>query len=345
MALRRLLWLVLLVCTYWSCNQKERKIEPAFYYWKQNFTLNSLEQNYVSNLKIKTIYIKFFDINKGGNSEQAEVIAPIRFSKLPPKEVIVVPTVYVTNNTLKGSAANEIPQLADLIWSTTKEIIKKNKLTNVKGMQLDCDWSLSTRGKYFSLLKLLKEKLANEELSATIRLHQVKFYEKTGIPPVDRGALMFYNMDDVRDETTKNSILDLEIAKQYFVNFDKYTLPLDVALPMFSWGVVRRRGRVVELMNHLKTSDLTDTARYEMSETANHFIVKQSHYLNAFYLYKDDIIRLERVSNEDLMESARLLNSHVPRQGLMNLIFYHLDSAVLNAYPIEDTRKIIEIFE
>lgn len=343
--MRQLVWLVLLVCIGCQNNQNERVVQTAFYHWKQQYNPQALGQTYINSLKVKIIYIKFFDISKKDDIQQTEILSPIRFVNSPSKDILVIPTVYITNNTLKSFEYNNLSKLADLIWSTRQKIINKNNLLNVKGMQIDCDWSLSTRNKYFQLLKLIKSKLKGEELSATIRLHQIKFYEKTGIPPVDRGTLMFYNMDDVTDANTQNSILDLEIAKQYFVNFDEYELPLDVALPLFRWGVVRRRGRVVQLINHLNANDLSNTQRFEKGENDAIFKVVESHYLKGFYVYKGDEIRLEQPSNADLSESVQLLNQHIRRTDTLNVTFYHLDSASLSHYAINDVAEWVEEFK
>jgi len=343
--MKQLMCLVLLSCIGWQCNKKERIINVSFYHWKQQYKSNNVELHYLNNLKIKKMYIRFFDVSKNNDRQKTQILSPIHFRDIPPDGLTIVPTIYITNNTLKSFIIEEIPELVDLIWTTRLSIIAKYNILNVKGLQIDCDWSLSTRDKYFELLKQLKSKVGAEELSATIRLHQVKFYKKTGIPPVDRGTLMFYNMDDVTDEKTKNSILDLEVAKQYMVNFDKYTLPLDVALPMFSWGVVRRRGRVVQLINHLKKLDMANDVRFEIGEKVNTFQVLESHYFKGFYLYKDDVIRLEESKKSVILESAKLLNQHIRKNEELNVTFYHLDSAVLSNYKINDVKKWVKVFE
>ncbi|MGG2305049.1 hypothetical protein ACE4Z6_26875, partial [Salmonella enterica] len=93
--------------------------------------------------------------------------------------------------------------------------------------QIDCDWTLGTKEKYFSLLKRIKERMALP-LSCTIRLHQVKYQAKTGVPPVDRGMLMYYNMGHVEGATETNSIYDPANADKYVSYVKDYPLPLDV---------------------------------------------------------------------------------------------------------------------
>ncbi|MEZ4901823.1 MAG: hypothetical protein R2822_08725 [Spirosomataceae bacterium] len=50
-----------------------------------------------------------------------------------------------------------------------------------KEVQIDCDWTVATKAKYFRLLQQISALLPPSViLSATIRLHQIKFYRTTG---------------------------------------------------------------------------------------------------------------------------------------------------------------------
>ena len=66
-------------------------------------------------------------------------------------------------------------------------------------------------------------------LSATIRLHQLKFIGESGIPPVDKGLLMCYNMGDLHRLRISNSILETAELKKYIKQLSVYPLKLDVA--------------------------------------------------------------------------------------------------------------------
>ena len=213
-------------------------------------------------------------------------------------------------------------------------------------MQLDCDWTLGTKEKYFQLLRLIKKELPQEILlSTTIRLHQIKFSETTGIPPVGKGVLMYYNMGDLDNWETENSILDNEIGKQYLENLpafgtglENYPLKLDLALPIFQWGVLFRDGRMIRLINDLRETDLTDSSRYQKIEE-NRFQVLQSTYLEGHYLYKNDLIRLEKISKSELSEAAEILFPKFDTN--FEVIFYHLNENNLHDFSVEDLEEII----
>ena len=89
-----------------------------------------------------------------------------------------------------------------------------------KELQIDCDWTESTRDKYFHLLSTLRNELERNKqiISATIRLHQVKYAAITGIPPVHRGMLMYYNMGKI-NATDNNSVYDKKIAEKYISSY------------------------------------------------------------------------------------------------------------------------------
>ena len=218
-------------------------------------------------------------------------------------------------------------------------------------IQIDCDWSGTTKEKYFKLLSFLRKKIASKKikLSSTIRLHQIKFFKKTGVPPVDRGMLMFYNVGEVADISTQNSILDLEIAKQYLENFDNYPLQLDLALPIFSWGVLFRDGKMIKLISGLREAELSDSTRFVNSSASrilnfgSTFEVKKSTYLDGRYLYEGDQIRLESVRLEVLEETAQLLKEHLFNEDL-TISFYHLDTTTIKHFQYEKLQDICHFF-
>ena len=325
-----------------SCNQPGQSVESSFYYWKQSLELSDTALSYMNHLEVQKIYIKYFDVAWNDIANEPKPVAMINLKKTSlPKEMAVVPTVFITNQTLSKSNDAQVKTLAANISKHIQRINEQNGIKHFSEIQLDCDWTLSTKDKFFKLLDVIRTQLPNIELSATIRLHQVKFFKKTGIPPVDRGMLMFYNMGDLANSETENSILDLKTAEQYLVNFDKYELPLDIALPLFRWGVLKRRGRVIKLMNNLDFKDLTSEKYKSISPTE--FEILENHYLNTLYLYKGDIIRIESVSIAELHQTAKLLNKQIANKD-RTITFYHLDDKVLQHYPKEDLLEIVNLF-
>ncbi|MCT7592172.1 hypothetical protein N5U31_04210 [Aliarcobacter butzleri] len=258
----------LIVFSYNKTQKKDIKI--SFYSWENSFEEQNINEK---------LYIKVLDINFSTKLELLKTNI-----KEPPKNFI--PVIYITNETMKNVDYS-------LVSKAILETLKNYKFDEI---QIDCDWSLSTRANYFNLLEDLKEKL-NKKISATIRLHQIKYYTKTGIPPVDYGVLMYYNMSNIGDFNTKNSILDNEIAKKYHYNFDVYPLKLKLALPLYSQAIQFREEKAISLFEGVEEKDFNND--FEKLEN-NRYKVLNSHYFKGRYIYKDDIFRLENSNEQDI---------------------------------------------
>ncbi|MCT7650149.1 hypothetical protein N5U19_04585 [Aliarcobacter butzleri] len=254
-----------------SYNKTQKKdIQISFYSWENSFEEQNINEK---------LYIKVLDVNFSTKLELLKTNL-----KETPKNFI--PVIYITNETMKNVDYS-------LLSKAILETLKNYKFDEI---QIDCDWSLSTRSNYFNLLEDLKEKL-NKTISATIRLHQIKYYTKTGIPPVDYGVLMYYNMSNIGDFNTKNSILDNEIAKKYHYNFDTYPLKLKLALPLYSQAIQFREEKAISLFEGVEEKDFNND--FEKLEN-NRYKVLNSHYFKGRYIYKDDIFRLENSNEQDI---------------------------------------------
>jgi len=322
----------------------DRNVSIAFYHWKSTLNISKSEADYLKSVSAKRIYLRFFDVDWDGAAGKPFPIAAIVVKTTIPDDIEIVPTVFITNRTFLNLRSNDVADLAENVFKKIIQLSSKFQHHQIKEWQFDCDWSLKTQSKYFEFLNIMKSKGQDESLllSSTIRLHQIKYFETTGVPPVDRGVLMFYNMGNVEDVYANNSILDLSIAKQYLNNFEKYPLPIDVALPIFSWGVLIREGKMIKLINNLQASDLQDKSRF-IKIDESHFEIIKSTYLQGYYLYKGDVLRIEGAPIKLLQQSAELLNSVVSNSELM-VIFYHLDSIAINNYPHETLEDICNRF-
>ncbi|MCG3687446.1 hypothetical protein ACN4FE_03670 [Aliarcobacter butzleri] len=258
----------LIVFNYNKTQKKD--IQISFYSWENSFEEQNINEK---------LYIKVLDINFSTKLELQKTNI-----KETPKNFI--PVIYITNETMKNVDYS-------LLSKAILETLKNYKFDEI---QIDCDWSLITRSNYFNLLEDLKEKL-NKKISATIRLHQIKYYTKTGIPPVDYGVLMYYNMSNIGDFNTKNSILDNEIAKKYHYNFDVYPLKLKLALPLYSQAIQFREEKAISLFEGVEEKDFNND--FEKLEN-NRYKVLNSHYFKGRYIYKDDIFRLENSNEQDI---------------------------------------------
>ena len=117
---------------------------------------------------------------------------------------------------------------------------------------------------------------------------------------------------------------------------------LDVALPLFHWGVQLRRSKVMDLIHGMDKSDLLDTGSFQ-SMGNGLFKVVRSRYVRSVYLYKGDIIRLEEVSLKQLYAAVELLRQHVKTDSL-TVLFFHLDADTPGRFRHEDLRDLLSSF-
>ena len=332
------------------CNSCKNKIqEPpdlAFYHWQSTFNLTATEKNYLQDINATKIYLRLFDIGWDAQRKAVTPLGVLSAAHQIPDSIAYIPTLFITNETMIKISDEAIAPLADRILKKIKTLTEAYELPAFESIQLDCDWSPKSKNKYFALLTILKEKLVKDQiqLSATIRLHQIKYFKETGVPPVDRGILMCYNTGDLNDVNTQNSILDLAEAEKYFTNFEVYPLPLDLALPIFAWTVVYRDGQFVKLINNLRKETLETDERFIKIKTNQYQLVKST-YLQGYYLYKDDLLRTEAIDKALLLKLSEKLSKHFNNQPQkFTLSFYHLDSATINHFTYEQVQHTYQQF-
>ncbi|MDX1908084.1 MAG: hypothetical protein SF053_13695 [Bacteroidia bacterium] len=344
--MRYLLSGLLLLTGLAACGPASRTVTPAFYHWKTTLNLTAPEKATLDSLGVKKLYIRLFDITRNAYTGEVGPAGILEKPEQWPSEYEIIPVIYITNEAVAATPADQaMATLSENIIGFATLIVKD---IPIREIQIDCDWSESTRERFFQLMAMMQLRLNHEKpgvlLSSTIRLHQVKYYEKTGVPPVNKGTLMLYNMGDVADPGTENSILDLDVTRDYLVNFDKYPLPLDVALPAYGWTVVLRDNKPLKLLNISDLSILeTDTARFAPDSVAQRYRVRRSTFVNGFYLYKDDILRPEQVTQEALTQLADLV-SPVIRNPNLTVTFYHLTPQTISTYPYVFLEKICRRF-
>ena len=213
----------LIICIS-ACKQKPLvTVDRGFYCWKTTLQLTTSEAAALQQLEVKKLYVKFFDVEWNEEQSSAQPVAKLSIDsaslqQLKEQQIQILPVVFITNEALTKLDTIAGNELAIKIMKLLSEMLEKNQLNQVPEFQLDCDWTVSTKDTYFSLVNTVKQLLHEDKktfadtaiLSATIRLHQVKYSSKSGIPPVDRGLLMCYNMGNLKNPATNNSILETD---------------------------------------------------------------------------------------------------------------------------------------
>jgi hypothetical protein len=330
-----------------GCGAPKPPAERAYYFWKSDFRLSPNEQRQLfDTLQIKRLYLKFFDVAWNAATSEPQPLDNMNIETVLPENIRIVPTVFITNETLQRIDSLEIDSLAQRI--ATKIIEKTtnaNLAAQVNEWQIDCDWSGKTKDKYFALLNGLKRHFPNKNhlLSVTIRLHQLKYPKKTGVPPANRGILMLYNMSNVRLAATKNSILDIDITKQYINERTKYALPLDIALPAFSWSVAFRGEAFQGLYNNW-TADFCAKQSFLKKTSENRWLCTKDTTYKERYWRRGDVLRTEGGSTAEIRELYDITKRlHAP--DTVRVALFSWDSTLYNYYKKENINAIFSDYE
>ncbi|MBC9912469.1 hypothetical protein [Chitinophaga varians] len=338
----RYLFLCLLILCFACQRPAPRQITPAFYYWKQTWTGNANEMQYLRRLPAKRLYVKMFDTDVDPGTGKPIPVAMLREQTPLPDSIDIIPVVFIVNEVWsKPDTA-----LATNINRLLEQLCQQIPAGRIPEIQIDCDWTRTSRDIYFAFLQQLREQsfFRHRQLSATIRMHQVKFLINSGVPPVDKGLLMCYNMGDLRKPGDHNSILDENTMKSYIGNdrVSAYPVPLDIALPLFDWSVLFRDGRYAGILRNIREADLQDTALFASSGKYVYTVLKDS-VVNGYLLKAGNVVRRE-TSEPAMLETVSRMVARQRQDYDPVVIFYHLDSVTLHNYPLDELQKIYRFF-
>lgn len=347
-----LLFLMLTVSLIFSnCGSNTSEIPPerAAYYWQTTMDFDKTDDSIANNLKLKTLYIRYFDIDWSPGYKEAIPVGVLADKRGGASAMFsnknIIPTIFITNRTFKKLDEKGVETLANNTVKKIDQISKQmktwyvNSIVNyddyrdnynayrkaekeaelqfdstISEIQIDCDWTASTRDKFFKFLELLKPKIQNKTLSCTVRLHQYKDRKLMGIPPVDRGLLMCYNVGDVQKFDTKNSILEATIVKQYLKG-KTYPIKLDIGLPMFSWAAWFRGTEFKGIVSNWNELDAADKSLYRFTKN-NQYLVSRDTAIGDNYLREGDMLRWDNSSEDAINETIDLLKNNLDLSGI-----------------------------
>jgi hypothetical protein len=347
--MRRILLLfslvVLLILTYASIYFFNREIKPerAFYYWQnQPYFLSDNESQTIKTLNVNKLYIKFFEVDKN----DIQGIFPFAKNELNlsrydsvESKIEVVPTVYIRNEVFKQTSKKEIFQLVENLLFLIEKKFKKQYEENPipKEIQMDCDWTESTKDNYMLFLNILKQKMLkksffkNVSTSATLRLYAYKFPDKMGVLPVDRAMLMCYNLIPPFDAGDRNSILNLNELNKYLVGADTYRIPLDIALPIYSSVQVYQNNSFAGIIYNEDSTFMSKTKKLNNTW----YLSKMDTVINGIFIRKGDKLKVEKTNFKLINKAIISILEHVELDENPTISLFHLEDYELTNFTNE----------
>lgn len=312
-----------------SCKKEVGSFDSVnFYYWRTVYSFNNYEKHYIEQSKIDRIFVRFFDVEWNSQLNQGVPTAKITFSDSLFLDKIV-PVVYIKNNVFTNLDSSQIDSLAVRTSSLVNGILNSIHQNGHNEIQFDCDWTESTKEKFFLFLEKIKASNPDREIVSTVRLHQIKFKERMGVPPGDRAVLMYYNMGKIACDSS-NSILDNSIGEQYLENLDSYPLQLTWALPTFSWGIHCVNNQPNHLLNKSVVEDYTSNNMFSR-KAEGVFMVEKNGFFQGQYLFAGDFVKIESPTIADLNLALKMLNKYSDSQP-SSVVFFDLDSINISRY-------------
>lgn len=325
---------LLFALTCFSCNENKHEVKAGAYFWERVYEPSDLEEDFMLDRNIDTIHVRYFDLDFNIAQKTSFPVAPIIFKSVPKQKVI--PTIFVKNVVFEKIEPEQIAFLAQNVLSLINSINDKNGIS-INEIQIDCDWTVGTKYVYFEFLKEIK-KASNLKISVTIRLHQIKFYEKTGIPPVEKGTLMLYNTGDWKAQTTENSLFDAKEIIKYLDNLPEYPLKLSFAFPIISQKLWYRNGVFIGFVNNIDLQLLGNSAMFKVS--GNNLICLTSQNVGKITFRVGDVIRTEKAEPEEIMKIKKLIFEKI-EQPKIDLLLFQLNETNIKAYSKQQIDSIL----
>jgi hypothetical protein len=353
--------LLLLIClSVISCRKHTHPHQHGFYHWKTTIPEYKQAIGELKSSGATKFYIHYFDVDwsathkmpvpRGELNQTWERNAFLDFE--------YVPVVFITNRTLEQMTSEWCDTLAikisnringitnwleenaisaefyrdsanfrgsDAHQDSARHRLKKARAGYNTELQIDCDWTAGTKDKYFRFLRKFKELNPNKTLSVTVRMYPYKYKDKMGVPPADRAMLMCYNLGQVQRPETRNSILDVDVLKQYLGG--SYPIPTDVVLPVFSWYAWFRGDKFLGII-HMQEGPGDDTVRFKPE--GNRLRVQEDVVIGDNYYREGDVLRLEQPTEQEITKAAKLVTDKIDDYGAV--VFFDWNEQSVKTY-------------
>jgi hypothetical protein len=203
-------------------------------------------------------------------------------------------------------------------------------------IQLDFDWTTHSRAAYFALIRAVKSR--GFRVSVTLRLHQIKYAESSDIPPADRVVLMAYHTSSPYRYSDQNAILDVNELKKYLRSKTPYPIPVDVALPIFSWGVKFKGKRFAGIMPGIRMEDAEQNDMFEKAGKRT-FVAIRAGTFKGVRFDKNDALRVDEPDVAAIARACGILTERIESFG-GRVILYDLSPDRLQRIGPAECEKI-----
>ena len=162
-----------------------------------------------------------------------------------------------------------------------------------------------------------------------------------GVPPVDRVMLMCYNLLPPLKEEDKNSILDLNELQSYLNLVDDYPLPMDIALPIFSYHFLYQNNQLEGLLN----TSISELYPHVHQIKPDWYEVNRDVIVGDKFLRGGDQIKIEYINKQLLDDAIQMIAEEVDLNDSICVSLFHLDNNTIAAYEQENIDRFYDSFK
>lgn len=322
--MKRLLPLSFLLIVFCTCAPSP-EAPHGIYYWQTRWIMTPEAVTELENLGVGRLFLRLFDLDLIDGAPRPRGPLQLPDTTVFTGNLEIVPVVFITNAVFLADTDPEALAVR-LTAALSMRAARLPALRTARELQIDCDWTPRSRDRYFAFLTALARELPGRALSVTVRLHQYREREANGIPPVDYGLLMCYNLAPVQELTTRNAILDLDLLAGY-LRAPRYPLPLEAALPTFRWGAAFRGDRFLGITNAVAPDE-------RLRPFPNGLLLAQRDTtVGSLLLRAGDAVRPDGPTGDDLLLAVRLLRL---RPEVRTVHFYDWRPGVTDRFGVAE---------
>lgn len=320
-----------------SCQEQKQEQIRAVYFWRSaDKVLSKAEKEFLVAQDVKRIYVKAFEVDFDKN----KVVSPISKNRLAVgqlgQNVEIVPTIFIRHEVFKNRNNDAIDSLANQVFRYLCnmdfgfENLGSTSKNATREIQLDCDWTSTTKDAFFQFVRTFRT-ISGAKLSCTLRLYPYKYPQNMGVPPVDRVMLMCYNLLEPLNSPQKNTILDIDELKSYINKQNTYPLPIDLALPLYSWIQIYQYGKFSGLSYDL---DILQTQAVRKINDLWYEVLEDT-YLGEQFIRAGDRLKVEIIDKQTVESAIAVLLKHFDWKH-STISFFHLDEYQLKSFEADE---------
>lgn len=326
-----------------GCTDKEYRTtneQNSFCYWKTSFSFYNTDNKLWTETSANHMYIRYFDVGWEPISKEPKPIGTLQIYDSVQCENIT-PSIFFSNNVFTNSTRDQLDTLAIRIKNRVERISNYSETKSLSNkyneILIDCDWSKNSKENFFYFVEKLKQEIPDKHITTTLRLWQYKNPKAAGVPPVERVLLMCYNVESANTYDIDNSIASIQEIEKY-VQGVSYPLKIDIALPIFNWGVIFRDQNFKGVIRNVSISDYQTPQYEQLSE--NKFRLKEEIVIGDFFARPGDEIRIEMLSKAELKELTSYLLSEIKTDKYSRITFFAWDKNYINNYGTNEIKNI-----